>query len=71
VFIGSQQIKSMVIKPEKMEAFKNNDPNLLNDKEFKAWFTWWLKNISIEDYFKYLSTQVCILLFKIIRIIKI
>ena len=47
----------MAIKPEKMEAFKNNDPNLLNDKEFKAWFTWWLKNISTEDYFKYLSIR--------------
>lgn len=58
VFLAAQQIKSMPIKPEKIELFKNNDPSVLSDKDFKNWFSWWLKNMNTEDYFKYLACQV-------------
>ncbi len=57
VFLGSNQIKPIAIKPEKIEAFRNNDPTILTDKEFKNWFAWWLKFMDTEDYLKYLSTQ--------------
>lgn len=58
VFLGANQIKAMTIKPEKIALYKTNDPSILTDKEFKNWFSWWLKNISFDDYLKYLSTQV-------------
>ena len=58
VFLGTNQIKAMTIKPEKIALYKANDPSLLTDKEFKNWFSWWLKSMSFDDYLKYLSAQV-------------
>lgn len=52
------QIKPLEIKPEKIEIYKKADPSTYNNKEFKNWYTWWQTNLSSEDYFKYLSTQV-------------
>jgi hypothetical protein len=46
------------IKPEKIEMFRTGDPSTFSNKEFKHWLEWWENNFSIEDYCKYLSTQV-------------
>ncbi len=50
--------QSLEIKPEKIEMFRTGDPSTFSNKEFKNWLEWWESNFSIEDYFKYLSTQV-------------
>ena len=51
-------IKPLEIKPEKIELYRQSDPTTFSNKEFKTWFTWWQTNLSTEDYYKYISTQV-------------
>ena len=52
------KIKSIELKPDKIEILKNSDPSALNQKDYKAWFNWWSQHFTSEDYWKFLATQV-------------
>jgi hypothetical protein len=50
------------IDPEKIEAFRQTNPNKTKNREFNHWVNWWENHFTTEDYMKFLSLQVIYLI---------